>query len=324
MFRVLTVIAAAALGQVMYLGAAQAQDAYPSKPVTVITPAAAGNSPDVATRFVTDRLTQLWKQQIVILNRPGAGGLIAAQAAAQAAPDGYTLYMTQASTWTVLPVQQGDKMPVDLFKAFVPISLIGEQPIGVAVNPSVGVNTVPELIAKIKATQGGMLFGATNRGGQSHLTGELFKRRAAVPLDFVHAQGAAASITDVAAGRIPIIFEGIAGVGGAAQGGLVKIIGIASEKRLPNYPDLPTIAETLSGFQSAGWLLLMAPTGTPDAIIQKINADLKTVLAEPAIIEGFAKIGTYPHYTTPAGGTEFLKEETETWWPLVREVGIQR
>ena len=190
----------------------------------------------------------------MILNRPGAGGLIAAQAAATAAPDGYTLYMTQASTWTVLPIQQGDKMPIDLFKAFAPISLVGTQPIAVSVNPQLGVNNVPELIAKIKATQGGMLFGATNRGGQSHLTGELFKRRAAVPLDFVHAQGAAASITDVAAGRIPIIFEGIAGVGGAAQGGLVKIIGIASEKRLPNYPDLPTIAETLPGFQSAGWL----------------------------------------------------------------------
>ncbi len=324
MFRVVAAVAAVALGLVTYVGTAQAQDAYPSKPVTFITPAAAGNSPDVATRFVTDRLTQLWKQQIVILNRPAAGGLIAAQAAAQAAPDGYTLYMTQASTWTVLPIQQGDKMPIDLFKAFAPISLIGTQPIAVSVNPQLGVSTVPELIAKIKATQGGMLFGATNRGGQSHLTGELFKRRAAVPLEFVHAQGAAASITDVAAGRIPIIFEGIAGVGGAAQGGLVKIIGVASEKRLPNYPDLPTIAETLPGFQSAGWLLLMAPTGTPDNIIQKINADLKTVLAEPAIIEGFAKIGTYPQYLTLADTAAFIKKETETWWPLVREVGVQR
>lgn len=304
--------------------AAVAQDAYPTKPVTVIIPAAAGNSPDVATRFITDRLSTMWKQQVIVFNKPGAGGLIAAQAAAGVAPDGYTLYMTQASSWTVLPVQQGDKMPFDLFKAFMPISLIGEQPIGVAVNPGIGVSTVPELIAKIKATQGGMLFGASNRGSQSHLTGELFKRRANVQLDFVHAQGVSSTITDVAAGRIPIVFEGIAGLGGAMQSGLVKVIGIAAERRLPNYPDLPTIAETIPGFRSAGWLMLMAPAGTPDAIVQKINADLKAILAEPDLIDKFGKIGTYPHYTTPAEGTAFLKKETETWWPLVREVGPQR
>ena len=316
----------ALLAALLALGAsaAMAQDAYPTKPVTVIIPAAAGNSPDVATRFITDRLSTMWKQQVIVLNKPGAGGLIAAQAAAGVTPDGYTLYMTQASSWTVLPVQQGDKMPVDLFKAFVPISLIGDQPIGVAVNPGTGVNTVPELIAKIKATPGGMLFGATNRGSQSHLTGELFKRRANVPLDFVHAQGVSHTITDVAAGRIPIVFEGIAGLSSASQSGLIKVIGIAAEQRLPNYPDLPTIAETIPGFRSAGWIMLMAPAGTPDAIVQKINADLKTILAEPDLIEKFGKIGTYPHYTTPAEGTAFLKKETETWWPLVREVGPQR
>jgi tripartite-type tricarboxylate transporter receptor subunit TctC len=316
------VIAAALL--LFGLSAAPAQDAYPSKPVTFITPAAAGNSPDVATRFVADRLSAIWKQQIVILNKPGAGGLIAAQAAAGVTPDGYTLYMTQASTFNVLPVQQGDKMPVDLHKAFVPICLIGEQPIGVAVNPGIGVNSVPELIAKIKATQGGLLFGATNRGSQSHLTGELFKKQAKVQLEFVHAQGVSHTISDVAAGRIPIVFEGIAGLGGAAQGGLVKIIGIGSDKRLPNYPDLPTIGETLPGFYSAGWLLLMAPAGTSAAVVNKINADLKTVLAEPDIIERFGKIGTYPHYTTPAEAAAFIKSEEERWWPLVREVGPQR
>ena len=124
--------------------------------------------------------------------------------------------------------------------------------------------------------------------------------------------------------RIAIVGTGIAGLGSASQGGLIKIIGIGSEKRLPNYPDLPTIGETLPGFYSAGWLMLMAPAGTPDAIINKINADLKTILAEPEIIEKFGKIGTYPHYTTPAGAAAFIKSEEERWWPLVREVGPQR
>ena len=125
---------------------AQAQD-YPNKPVTFITPAAAGNSPDVVTRIVADKLTQIWKQQIVVINRPGAGGLIAAQAAAALPKDGYSLYMTQASTWTVLPIQQEGKMPVDLHKAFVPIGMVGEQPIAVGVNKDVKANNVAELIA---------------------------------------------------------------------------------------------------------------------------------------------------------------------------------
>jgi tripartite-type tricarboxylate transporter receptor subunit TctC len=315
------------LAAVLALGvnAAQAQDAWPTRPVTIITPAAAGNSPDVATRFVADRLAQMWKQQVVILNRPGAGGLIAAQAAAGVTPDGYTLYMTQASTYTVLPIVQGDKMPLDLNKAFAPIGLVGEQPIALSVSPALAdVKTVPDLIAKIRATRGGLLFAATNRGGQSHLTGELFMRRAQVQMTFVHAPGAAQSINDVAAGRIPILFEGLAGIAGAAQGGLVKPLAVGSAKRLPNYPDLPTIAETLPGFQSQGWIALMAPAGTPAPIIAKVNADLKVVLSDPQVQEMFARIGTYPHYLTPAETGAYLLAEEQTWWPLVKEVGVVR
>ena len=230
---------------------AQAVDAFPTKPVTLITPAAAGNSPDVAARIVADRLTQIWKQQVLILNRPGAGGLIAALAASQAEPDGYTLYMTQASTYTVLPVMQ-EKLPFDLDRAFVPIGLVGEQPIAVAVTPDLPVSTLPELMALARKTPGGMLYGATNRGGQSHLTGELLRMKADLPLTFVHASGAAASINDVSTGRIPIVFEAIAGLAGAIQGKLVKPLAVASAQRLPNLPELPTFAETLPGFEFEG------------------------------------------------------------------------
>ena len=219
-----------------------AQD-YPNKPVTFITPAAAGNSPDVLTRLFADRLTQIWKQQIVVMNRPGAGGMLAAQAAANVANDGYTLYMTQASTYTVLPVEQEGKMTVDLQRAFVPIGMVGEQPIAVAVNKDIPGNSVAELIALANKTQGGMLFGATNRGGQAHLTGELFRERSKANISFVHAQGAAASLNDVVAGRIPIMFEGLAGLAPGIQNGGVRCL--ASRARSgSNMPDLPTIDET--------------------------------------------------------------------------------
>ena len=311
------------LAATVALPAGASAQSYPAKPVLIIIPAAAGNSPDVATRLVADRLTQLWKQQVVVLNRPGAGGLIAAQAASSAEKDGYTLYMTQASTWTVLPVTQ-EKLPFDLERDFAPIGLVGVQPIAVAVTPSLGPGTLAELIALIQKTSGGMLFAASNRGGQSHLTGELFRIRTGLDLTFVHAAGAATSINDVITGRIPIMFEGIAGIGGAIKGGTLTPLAIASEQRLKNYPDLPTVAETIPGFASKGWLALMAPAGTADGIIAKINADLRIVLAQPELIEKFEAIGTYPQPLSPAETADFIRGEQQLWWPIVRQVESKR
>jgi tripartite-type tricarboxylate transporter receptor subunit TctC len=305
--------------------AAQAQD-FPTKPVTFITPAAAGNSPDVVTRIVADKLTQMWKQQIVVLNRPGAGGLIAAQAAAAGniEKDGYTLYMTQASTWTVLPIQQEGKMPVDLQKAFAPVGMVGEQPIGLGVNKDVPANSAKELIDLANKTPNGLLFGATNRGGQAHLTGELFRDRSKANMSFVHAAGAAATMNDVIAGRIPIVFEGLAGMNPGLQGGGVRLLGIASQKRLPNLPNLPALNETVPGVVSSGWIVLMAPSGVPDAVIQKLNADLRKVVAMPDVIERFHQLGTYSRDYTPAQTGEFMRSEEKLWWPIVRQVNKEQ
>ncbi len=298
---------------------AQAQD-YPTKPVTFITPAAAGNSPDVVTRLIADRLTQIWKQQIIVLNRPGAGGLIAAQAAAGVENDGYTLYMTQASTFTVLPIMQEGKMPVDLHKAFVPIGMVGEQPIALVVNKDVSANSVSELIVLIKKTPSGMLFGATNRGGQAHLTGELFRDRTNSNISFVHAAAGAATLNDVIAGRIPIMFEGLAGLQPGIQSGGVRLLGVAALKRLPNLPNLPAINETVPGVVSSGWIVLMAPAGTPENIIRKVNEDLRKVVAMPDVVERFHVLGTYTRDLTPAQTGEFLLSEERLWWPVVRQI----
>jgi tripartite-type tricarboxylate transporter receptor subunit TctC len=298
---------------------AQAQD-YPNKAVQFITPAAAGNSPDVVTRIVADRLTTLWKQQVVVITRPGAGGLIAAQAAAQLPKDGYSIYMTQASTYTVLPIQQGDKMPVDLHRAFVPVGMIGEQPISVGVNKDVKANSVAELVKLVNGTKDGMLFAATNRGGQAHLTGELMRDKGKMNMSFVHSAGASVSINDVIAGRIPIMFEGLAGMAPGTQGGGIRLLGVAAQKRLPNLPDLPAINETIPGVVSSGWIAMMVPAGVPDAIVQKLNKDLRTVTADKEVIEKFQQLGTYSRDLTPAQTDEFMKNEEKLWWPIVRQV----
>jgi tripartite-type tricarboxylate transporter receptor subunit TctC len=315
-------VCAAAIATIAGLPA-QAQD-YPNKPVSFITPAAAGNSPDVVTRIVADKLTQLWKQQIVVINRPGAGGLIAAQAAAGVEKDGYTIYMTQASTYTVLPIQQEGKMPVDLQKAFTAVGMVGEQPIAVGVNKDVPATSVKEMIDLANKTQGGMLFAATNRGGQSHLTGELFREKSKANISFVHAAGAAVSVNDVVAGRIPIMFEGLAGMAAGTQNGGIRLLGIASEKRLPNLPDLPAINETIPGVVSSGWIVMMVPTGTPESIIQKLNADLRKVVAMPDVQEKFHGLGTYTRDLTVQQTNDFLRSEEKLWWPIVRPIVQQK
>jgi tripartite-type tricarboxylate transporter receptor subunit TctC len=302
---------------------AQAQE-WPTKPVTFITPAAAGNSPDVVTRIIADKLTQLWKQQVVVLNKPGAGGLLAAQAAAAVEKDGYSLYATQASTFNVLPVDQEGKMPFELAEAFVSIGFIGEQPIAVGVNKDVPVKTVAELIALANKSKDGMLFGATNRGGQAHLTGELFRDRSKANISFVHAAGAAVSLNDVIAGRIPLMFEALAGLNPGIQSGDVRVIGVAAAKRLPNLPDLPTVAETVPGVVSSGWIVLMAPAGTPAAIIQKVNADLRKVTAMPDVIERLQQLGTYSRDLTPAQTDEFIRSEEKLWHPVVRALNEKK
>src|SRR5258708_35922495 len=284
------------------------------------TPAAAGNSPDVVTRIVAHKLTQLWKQQIVVLNRAGAGGLMGARAGAALPKEGYWIEMRRASPYTVLPIQQEGKMPVDLQKAFVPVGMVGEQPIAVGVNKDVRANSVAELVKLANSTPEGLLFAATNRGGQAHLTGELFRDRAKANISFVHAAGASVSINDVIAGRIPMMFEGLAGLAPGTQGGGIRLLGVASPKRLPNLPDLPAINETVPGVVSSGWIVMMVPEGVPDAIVQKLNKDLRAVVAEKDVIERFQQLGTYSRDLTPAQTAEFMRNEEKLWWPIVRRV----
>jgi tripartite-type tricarboxylate transporter receptor subunit TctC len=169
-----------------------------------------------------------------------------------------------------------------------------------------------------------MFFAATNRGGQAHLTGELLRDRAKVNILFVHAPGAAQSLNDVIAGRIPIMFEGLAGLMPGTENGAVRLLGIAAEKRLPNLPDLPTLAETVPGVLSTGWVLMMAPAGVPAAIIEKLNRDLRTVVAQPELRQRFKQLGTYTRDLSPDETEAFIRSEEKQWWPIVERVEARK
>jgi tripartite-type tricarboxylate transporter receptor subunit TctC len=292
---------------------------YPSQPVKIIIQAPAGNGPDVVARILADRLGQLWGQQVLILNRPGGGGLIAAQAAASAQPDGYTLYMPSSSTFLVLPVRHA-KLPFDLDRDFARIGLVAQAPLAIAAAPSLGINSVPELIAHAKQRPGDIMYSAIGRGTLPHLTSELFQRRAGIELRYISYAGTSQALQDVMGGRLGLMFDGLGALAGALASGAVKVLATTAPERLPHLPHLPTVAETIPDFVALSWYPMLAPAGTPARIIDKVSVDLRTVLADASLQERLRKNGSTVRPLSPAEASAFIQSERQTWKPIVEEV----
>jgi tripartite-type tricarboxylate transporter receptor subunit TctC len=298
---------------------ARAQD-YPSRYVSIIIQTAPGSGPDVIARIVADRLTQSWGRQVAIINRNGAAGLVAAQAAAAALPDGYTLYMPTSTALVILPETQPN-LSVNFERDFVPIGLISESPMIIAVSPALGVDTLAQFIALAKKRPD-LAYAANNPGSFPHLAGEFFRRRAGIDLMFVPYPGAAASLKDVMGGTISMIVEGPSALSGALAAGSIKGLAVTSATRLPNFPDLPTVAETMPGFAVVAWFALMARAGTPEPIVRKVALDLQAILQQPATKEKLETLGVYPRPTSPADTAQFIRHERESWKPVIKELGL--
>jgi tripartite-type tricarboxylate transporter receptor subunit TctC len=303
--------------------AAHAQSDFPNKPVKIIIDSAPGSATDVASRLMAERLTQVWGQQAVIVNQPGAGGSIAVRAASQAAPDGYTLYVGAASTFTALKGAPGvaPNLPIELPRDFTPIGFITQQPMFIAVSPQIGVKSLPELIAMAKQKPGELSYATTGRGRITHLTMELLQERAGIKLQMIpYSGGPTAAMADVGTGRVAIVIEGYAGLAGGLSSGLIKGIAVASLKRLDDFKDLPTVAEVLPGFVAGGWNALLAPVGTPDDIIEKASVDLRKAMDDAELKTKLAAIGAYVVTMTPAEVTAFAQEQQRTWRPVAEKV----
>ncbi|MGA9010709.1 MAG: tripartite tricarboxylate transporter substrate binding protein [Xanthobacteraceae bacterium] len=296
---------------------------YPDKPVTIISDSPAGSSPDVVARFVAEGLSKLWGQQVVVLDKPGANGSIAAHAASEAATDGHTLFHATLSTFVALPTI-APNLPVKLPRDFVPVGYACDQPMFVAVSPTLGISTLPQLIELAKKEPDRITIAATGIGRLTHLTGELLQERAGIKLEAVpYTRGPASAIGDVADGRVSMIIEGYSGIAGAVKAGQVKLIATGAPQRLPEFPDLPTVAETLPGFLGLGWQVLVAPVGTPASIIAKVSTDLTKVLNDPDLKQKFASFGNYPRPMTPDQTLAFVNQQQETWMPIVQKVAAQ-
>jgi tripartite-type tricarboxylate transporter receptor subunit TctC len=299
--------------------AARAED-FPARPVRVVVQTAAGSSLDALARLVTEQLSQIWGKEVIIVNQAGAGGLNAARLTAASVPDGYTLFLAGGSVFVALPELQHN-LPFDV-NDFVPIGFVAEQPYAILESSKLAVRSLAELIAFSKTQPGGLDAVAGTIGGLQHLTAERFRKVSGAKLNMIHYPGTEAALSDVISGRVPVMFQTILPVAGVVASGDVKMLAIASPARLPNYPSVPTVGETVPGFTSSGWSILVAPHGTPPAIVGKINADLRTALARPELVKKFQDLGNYTRPMTPQELADFVHNERDLWRPIVQQIGV--
>jgi tripartite-type tricarboxylate transporter receptor subunit TctC len=305
-------------------GAAHAQiETYPSKPVKVISDSAPGSNIDVTLRLFVDRMSKAWGQQVVVINHPGAGGAIAARVASEAAPDGYTLFMPALSLFLAVPGKAAN-LPLQLPRDFLPVGFFSENPMFIAAAPSLGVSTLAELIALARNRPREISYAVTGVGRLTHLTGELLQSRTEIELLMVpYTGGSAQALSDVVGGRVPVIIEGYAGaLGGAIQSGSLRALALAAAQRLPEFPDIPAVAETIPGFTATGWQVLVAPPGTPETFVNKASETLLAVVRDPELRQTLAKRGAYTRPLSPAQTMAFVQAEQQMWKPAIERIAV--
>ncbi len=320
--RLVQLSAASALAPGLLGDAALAQtQAWPNRHVRLVVPFPAGGGADAIARIVAARLSEIWGQQVLIENRGGASGNLAAESVARSAPDGYTMFL--AGDFQATNIHLYPKLSYDPVADFTPVSLVVLYPSAMVVPNSSPAHSVGEFIAYAKANPGKLTFASPGHGTAPHLAGELFKRTAGIQLTIVPYRGAAPAIQDLIPGRVDLFFNNIAPLLSLMQQGQLRALGVTSAKRSPAAPQLPTLAESgLPGFEVSGWYAFFVPAKTPPEIVRKMHADTAAVLAEPAIKRRLEDLGLFVIGSTPEELGSFHKAEMDKWGPVIKEAGI--
>jgi len=301
---------------------AQAPD-YPTKPIRIVVPFPPGGATDILARDVAQKLTESWGQQVIVDNRPGAGGNIGSELVAKSAPDGYTLEMGTVGTHAINASLYA-KMPYDHVKDFAPVILVAGVPNVLVVNPALPVNSVQELIAYAKANPGKLNFASSGNGTSIHLSGELFKVMAGVQMTHVPYKGSAPALQDLLGGQVQLMFDNLPPSLPQIKAGKLRALGVTTATRSPALPDVPTIAESgLPGFESSSWFGVLAPAGTPPAVIAKLNAEIATWVASPDAKQKLLAIGANAAGGTPDDFAKHIAAETAKWAKVVKESGAK-
>jgi len=302
---------------------AAAQDAYPSKPIRLVVPFPPAGGTDVLSRSLAQAITASSKWIIVVDNKPGAGGNIGLDAAAKSPPDGYTIAMGQTANLAVNPALYAS-MPFDPLKDFAPIALISSQPLILVVNTNSPYKTLKDLVDAAKQSPGKINMASSSNGTIGHIGGELFQRRAGIKMTHVPYKGAGAAVTDLMGGNVDCFFGNSQAVGGQVTGGRLRALAVTSPQRLASFSNVPTVAELgYPGFEAATWSGLVAPAGTPPAIVARLNAEANKALASGEMKAKLAEEGSTPLGGTPQQFADFIRKEHAKWGAAVREAGIK-
>jgi tripartite-type tricarboxylate transporter receptor subunit TctC len=315
-------VALAILFSVCIGAAAQAQN-YPDRPIHLIAPFPAGGLADVLARAVGNEISKTLGQPVIVENRPGAGGNVGADAVAKAAPDGYTLLMTSAGILTANQFLYFT-MPFDPEKSFTPVSNVADMPMMVVVNPKVEAKTLQELVALARANPGKLNFGSPGVGTTGHLGLALFTHAAKIKLTHVPYRGAAPAITDLIAGQIDGVVDNPPTVLPHIEAGRLRPLAVAAKQRMSQLPDLPTTAEAgVPGYEASSWFGVVAPAGTPPAVIARLHKEIAAAVRQPAMRERFAKTGARLLGNSPAEFAVQIRQDRQMWGEIIRAANIK-
>ncbi|MGA7805398.1 Bug family tripartite tricarboxylate transporter substrate binding protein [Bradyrhizobium sp.] len=314
-------IAAVAMAMLATGGMASAQAPFPTRPVHIYVPYPAGGAVDILARTLGDAVSRQWGQSVVIENRPGAGGVIASQALAAAAPDGYTLIVV-ASGHATNPFLYG-KLPYDTLKDFTPISLLASSPNILLVRKDSPFKSLGDVIAEAKARPGSLSFGHAGNGTSTHLAGELLKSLAKVDIAAIPYKGGAPAINDLLGGQIPLSFNNGPESVGQIAAGTVRALAVTSAKRAPFLPDVPSIGETVPGYDTEVWWGLLGPGGMPHELAEKLAHDFVAALNNDDVKQRLAKLGALTLGTSPQAFDTKIHADYDKWGPIIKAAGIK-
>lgn len=298
------------------------QAPYPSKPVTILLPASPGSNPDTATRLIARHLTVRLGQPVVVEPKLGASGSIAMRALANAPADGYTLAMSGIGPLAINPAVY-TKLPYDATKDFVPVTLAYKSPLLLVVQESAPFNTVAELIAAAKAKPDTLTFSSPANATAGHLGGEYFKELTGAPIRHVPFGSAAASTVAVASGEVTMVFGSQALGWPLVKARRLKVLGMSSDVRAPEFPEVPTLAETVPGFEFSEWSGIIAPAGTPPAVVSRLQREISAILAMPEVVSQLRSQGVYPTQSTAAEFGKFIQGEASKWGGIARRIQLK-
>jgi len=319
----LAAMAVAAVAAVAHPALAADAAAFPSKPVRLIVPFTPGGSTDILARAIGQKLSESWRQPVVIENRPGAGGAIGMELAAKAPADGTTMVMGHIGTLAANPALYRS-LSYDPVRDFAPVTLVAMVPNVLVVGPAIPSRSVAEFVALAKSKPGKLDYGSGGNGSAAHLAMEYFKLKAGVDLQHVPYKGTAPALTDLLGGQIAVILTGLPPVLQHVKSGKLRILGVASRERLAAFPEIPTIAESgVPGFEATQWYGLLVPAATPKDIVAKIQRDTAAALRDPAVNERLASEGAEPVGNTPEQFGTFIRSEIELWGKVIRATGMK-